>query len=118
MLKRAAIGLERREMMFGYLIDMDGVIYRDNHLIDGADRFINELQQRGIPFMFLTNNSQRTRRDVATKLRRMGIDVGEEHIYTCAMATAGKKARSAVGPAASMPRARAAMTAAPTRTSW
>lgn len=74
--------------MFGYLIDMDGVIYRDSHLIAGADRFINELQRQRIPFMFLTNNSQRTRRDVATKLRRMGIDVGEEHIYTCAMATA------------------------------
>lgn len=74
--------------MLGYLIDMDGVIYHDNHLIDGAERFIAELQQRSIPFMFLTNNSQRTRRDVATKLRRMGIDVGEAHVYTCAMATA------------------------------
>jgi NagD protein len=74
--------------MFGYLIDMDGVIYRENHLIPGAERFIERLQQGGVPFMFLTNNSQRTRRDVAVKLRRMGIDVGEEHVFTCAMATA------------------------------
>lgn len=74
--------------MYGYLIDMDGVIYRGNALIPGADRFIHELLASGAPFRFLTNNSQRTRRDVATRLQRLGIDVGEEHIFTCAMATA------------------------------
>lgn len=72
----------------GYLIDMDGVIYRGSELIPGADQFISLLRQRDIPFLFLTNNSQRTRRDVVTKLRRMGIDVEERHIFTCAMATA------------------------------
>jgi NagD protein len=46
------------------------------------------LKARNIPFAFLTNNSRRTRRDVATRLARMGIDVGESHIFTCAMATA------------------------------
>ena len=51
-------------MNYGYLIDMDGVMYRDNQLIDGAQRFIKSLQEDGVPFMFLTNNSQRTRRDV------------------------------------------------------
>lgn len=75
-------------MNFGYLIDMDGVIYRDNQLIPGAQRFIVELQESSIPFMFLTNNSQRTRRDIVTKLRRLGIDVDEAYIFTCAMATA------------------------------
>jgi NagD protein len=74
--------------MFGYLIDMDGVIYRGSELIAGADRFIQELRAHNIPFLFLTNNSQRTRRDVATRLQRMGMDVEEEHVFTCAMATA------------------------------
>src|SRR5436190_15937880 len=74
--------------MFGYLIDMDGVIYRGNQLIPGAERFIQELKTHDIPFLFLTNNSQRTRRDVATRLQRLGIDVEEEHVFTCAMATA------------------------------
>jgi NagD protein len=46
------------------------------------------LQRQQIPFLFRTNNSQRTRRDVATRLQRLGLDVGEEHIFTCAMATA------------------------------
>ncbi len=74
--------------MLGFLIDMDGVIYRGGHLIPGADRFINDLRRADIPFRFLTNNSQRTRRDVATRLQRLGIDVDPEHVYTCAMATA------------------------------
>lgn len=74
--------------MFGYLIDMDGVIYRGSELIPGADRFIQELRAAQVPFLFLTNNSQRTRRDVATKLQRLGMDVEEEHVFTCAMATA------------------------------
>jgi NagD protein len=75
-------------MRHGYLIDMDGVLYRGHELIPGADRFVRQLLARDIPFLFLTNNSQRTRRDVVAKLARMGIEVGEEHIFTCAMATA------------------------------
>src|SRR5437660_81066 len=72
----------------GFLIDMDGVIYRERQLIPGAERFIHSLLDRSVPFVFLTNNSQRTRRDVAMKLSRMGIPVEEQHIFTCAMATA------------------------------
>jgi len=72
----------------GYLIDMDGVLYRGSELIAGADDFIHELRTRRIPFRLLTNNSQRTRRDVVAKLARMGIDVEEEHVFTSAMATA------------------------------
>ena len=75
-------------MKHGYLIDMDGVLYRGPKLIPGADRFIRQLCKRDIPFLFLTNNSQRTRRDVVAKLARMGVDVEDEHVYTCAMAIA------------------------------
>ena len=67
---------------------MDGVIYRGKELIPGATDFIARLREQDIPFMFLTNNSQRTRRDVATKVQRMGIDIEEGHVFTCAMATA------------------------------
>lgn len=80
-------------MNHGYLIDMDGVLYRGSQMIQGADRFVNELRRRQIPFRLLTNNSQRTRRDVVTKLSRMGIDVEEQHVYSCAMATAKFLAR-------------------------
>jgi NagD protein len=72
----------------GFLIDMDGVIYRGSELIPGAERFVRDLLELRLPFLFLTNNSQRTRRDVVAKLRRLGIGVDESHIFTCAMATA------------------------------
>ncbi len=75
-------------MNHGYLIDMDGVLYRGPELIPGADDFIGQLRERRIPFRLLTNNSQRTRRDVVAKLARMEIEVDEEHIFTSAMATA------------------------------
>jgi len=75
-------------MRHGFLIDMDGVIYRGSEQIPGALEFVNTLRARDLPFLFLTNNSQRTRRDMSTKLRRMGFDVEDKHVFTCAMATA------------------------------
>ncbi|MGE3804259.1 MAG: TIGR01457 family HAD-type hydrolase [Gemmataceae bacterium] len=72
----------------GYLIDMDGVLYRGKEVIPGADHFVRQLRARHIPFRLLTNNSQRTRRDVAAKLARMGIEVDEENVFTSGMATA------------------------------
>lgn len=67
---------------------MDGVIYRGSKLIPGADQFVKTLRAHNRRFLFLTNNSQRTRRDVAMKLERMGIEATERDIFTCAMATA------------------------------
>ncbi|MBN8718254.1 MAG: HAD family hydrolase [Sediminibacterium magnilacihabitans] len=72
----------------GFLIDMDGVVYKGNEPIPGAVAFINGLREKGFPFLFLTNNSQRTSRDVCYKLRKMGFHVNDEDIFTCAMATA------------------------------
>lgn len=83
-----AIGLFSGMARVGFLLDMDGVIYRGSRLIPGACDFIKRLRNHGIPFRFLTNNSQRTRRDVALKLRRLGIEATENEVFTCAMATA------------------------------
>lgn len=74
-------------MKHGLLIDMDGVIYSGETLIEGADIFINYLLKNNIPFTFMTNNSQRTRLEATRKLKRLGIEVTEDHIYTSAMAT-------------------------------
>ncbi|HWV69597.1 MAG TPA: hypothetical protein VN105_27235, partial [Chitinophaga sp.] len=72
----------------GFLIDMDGVIYKGSEPIPGAVEFINGLRDKGLPFLFLTNNSQRTSRDVCYKLNKMGFKVNDTDIFTCAMATA------------------------------
>ncbi|MEJ1240320.1 HAD-IIA family hydrolase [Chryseolinea sp. T2] len=73
-------------MNHGLLIDMDGVIYSGEKLIEGADKFIDRLLKDGIPFAFMTNNSQRTQLEAVRKLRSLGINVTESHIYTSAMA--------------------------------
>ena len=75
-------------MRHGYLIDMDGVIYRGSAAIEGAAEFIAQLVEQDIPYLFLTNNSTHTPLDVVVKLRRFGIETSEAHVYTSAQATA------------------------------
>jgi NagD protein len=71
----------------GLLIDMDGVVYGGDVMIPHADKFIANLLKQNIPFMFMTNNSQRTRLEAVRKLTKLGIEVDVSHIYTSAMAT-------------------------------
>lgn len=72
----------------GFLIDMDGVVYNGPQIIPGAVDFVNALVAREIPFAFLTNNSQYTRRDICTRLKGMGFNsIEDRHIFTSAMAT-------------------------------
>lgn len=61
----------------GYLIDMDGVIYRGSEAIPGAAEFILYLQTAGIPFLFLTNNSGYMPLDVVVKLRKLNIETSK-----------------------------------------
>ena len=72
----------------GYLCDMDGVIYHGNRLLPGVTEFVSWLYRENKQFLFLTNNSGRTPRELHDKLARMGLEVGEEHFYTSALATA------------------------------
>ena len=75
-------------MKNGLLIDMDGVIYGGDIMIPSADAFIAKLVKEKIPFTFMTNNSQRTPLETVRKLKKLGIAVTEDHVYTSAMATA------------------------------
>src|SRR5882724_2095750 len=73
----------------GYLIDMDGVIYRENHLIPGAVEFVQALNITGTPFLFLTNNSAPSPEDLAVRLKHLGIHgISARHFYTSALNTA------------------------------
>jgi NagD protein len=76
-------------VIHSWLMDMDGVLVREEHPIPGADRFLARLQERGTPFLVLTNNSIYSRRDLAARLRASGLAVPEEAIWTSALATAG-----------------------------
>ena len=72
----------------GFICDMDGVIYHGNHILPGVAEFIQWLHDENKEYLFLTNNSGYTPRELSQKLARMGLDVSEEHFYTSALATA------------------------------
>jgi NagD protein len=71
-----------------WLMDMDGVLVREQHAIPGADHWLALLRERHLPHLVLTNNSIYTRRDLAARLRTSGLEVPEEAIWTSALATA------------------------------
>jgi NagD protein len=71
-----------------WLTDMDGVLVHEETAIPGAAEFLARLQERGLKFLVLTNNSIFTPRDLHARLRASGLDVPEAAIWTSALATA------------------------------
>ncbi|SDZ37113.1 TIGR01457 family HAD-type hydrolase [Thermoactinomyces sp. DSM 45892] len=72
----------------GYLIDLDGTLYRGIEVIPGAVHFMKRLVEQNIPYLYLTNNSSRLPEQVAKYLRSFGLPATPEQVYTSAMATA------------------------------
>ncbi|MBE6730430.1 MAG: HAD family hydrolase [Ruminococcaceae bacterium] len=72
----------------GFICDMDGVIYHGNKILPGVAEFIKWLHEEKKEYLFLTNNSGYTPRELQQKLKRMGLEVDESHFYTSALATA------------------------------
>lgn len=72
----------------GYLIDLDGTMYRGEEQIEEASRFIEALKEKGIPYLFVTNNSTRKPEQVADKLNRFHIPTTKEQVFTTSNATA------------------------------
>jgi len=79
--------MAKREI-HSWLMDMDGVLVREEEPIPGAADFIARLRELEIPFLVLTNNSIYTARDLAARLRNSGIELPEDRIWTSALATA------------------------------
>ncbi|CCI62704.1 haloacid dehalogenase-like hydrolase [Streptococcus dysgalactiae subsp. equisimilis] len=72
----------------GYLIDLDGTIYQGKNRIPAGERFIKRLQERGIPYLLVTNNTTRTPEMVQDMLsKQFNVETGIETIYTATMAT-------------------------------
>ena len=67
------------------MLDMDGVLYRGDTAIAGARELLEFLRLRGIPSLFLTNNSSLTPQDYVTKLARMGIQTTPDRVLTSAL---------------------------------
>lgn len=73
----------------GYLLDLDGTMYRGNVPIQTAVTFVQQLASKGIPYLFVTNNSSQTPEAVVEKLTSMNIPATEEQVMTSSIATAG-----------------------------
>ena len=80
--------MEQLRAKKGFIIDMDGVIYHGNRLLPGAKEFVEWLYQEKKEFLFLTNSSRYTPKELQKKLEWMGLDVDQSHFYTSALATA------------------------------
>ena len=91
------MNLEELRARKGFICDMDGVSYLGNQLLPGVREFVNWLNENGKQFLFLTNSSERSPKELRQKLQRMGLDIDEEHFYTSALATAAFLKKQAPG---------------------
>ena len=80
--------LEEIKNKKAFICDMHGVIYHGNILLEGVLEFIEWLQKENKKYLFLTNSSERSPRELQQKLARLGLNVDESHFYTSAIATA------------------------------
>ncbi|MBZ2155143.1 TIGR01457 family HAD-type hydrolase [Streptococcus anginosus] len=72
----------------GYLIDLDGTIYKGKDRIPAGEAFVHELQRRNIPYLFVTNNTTRTPETVQAMLaEQFNVETPIETIYTATLAT-------------------------------
>lgn len=81
----------------GFICDMDGVIYHGDRLLPGVKEFVEWLYRADKKFLFLTNGSGKSPKELKQKLGRMGLEVDESHFYTSALATAKFLSRQSPG---------------------
>ena len=86
--QKRGFGMEQLRQRKGFFIDMDGVIYHGNRLLPGVKEFVQWLYDEDKAFLFLTNSSRYTPKELQQKLARMGLEVDHTHFYTSALATA------------------------------
>ncbi|WP_047150505.1 TIGR01457 family HAD-type hydrolase [Aneurinibacillus tyrosinisolvens] len=72
----------------GYLLDLDGTVYRGKEVIPEAASFVAALKEAGMPYLYVTNNSSLTPEQLAERLQKMGIKASAEHFFSSSMAVA------------------------------
>ena len=65
-----------------FLLDLDGTLYLDERLFDGAADFLRAIRSRGGTYRFLTNNSSRGAESYVEKLRRLGVEAETSDFLT------------------------------------
>ncbi|MGH9178984.1 MAG: HAD-IIA family hydrolase [Acidimicrobiales bacterium] len=71
-----------------WALDLDGVLWRGNDPIPGSTDAVAALRDRGHQVVFLTNNSHQPVEAYVAKLRKMGVEVGDDDVITSGQAAA------------------------------
>ena len=79
---------ERLRPLRGFLLDLDGVLFRGDRAIPGAAALLQHLLRTSTPFCILTNNSTRTPEEYVHKLAGIGVAISPTHVLTSALVAA------------------------------
>jgi HAD superfamily hydrolase (TIGR01458 family) len=80
----------------GFLIDLDGTVYQGASLIRGADAAIEQLRKSGVPLLFTTNTSRKSRQDIIASLAVLGLEIRDDEVFSAPVAAANWLASEAV----------------------
>jgi phospholysine phosphohistidine inorganic pyrophosphate phosphatase len=74
------------EEIKGLLINLDGVVFNDTVLMEGAAESIRWLQEKKIPYRFISNTTMKSRETLCQKLMAFGISSKKEDIFSAVYA--------------------------------
>ena len=66
----------------GFLIDLEGVLYSDNKLIEGAIETIKTIRKNNFKIRFLTNTTNAPVKQILEKLKNFNFDIVKEEIFS------------------------------------
>ncbi|KXK15182.1 MAG: putative phosphatase [Chloroflexi bacterium OLB14] len=70
------------------ILDMDGVIWKADAPIGDLPAIFKRIRERGLKFVFATNNATKTPADYKKKLFELGVEVDESQVVTSALGIA------------------------------
>jgi HAD superfamily hydrolase (TIGR01458 family) len=70
----------------GIFLDISGVLLDGAELLPNADKAIDYIEEKNLPYRLITNTSQQPRFNIVKQLQHAGINVVEEHVYTAPLA--------------------------------
>ncbi|MGH2961692.1 MAG: TIGR01458 family HAD-type hydrolase [Solirubrobacterales bacterium] len=66
----------------GLLLDLDGVLYVGDDVVEGAQEAVAALRDTGLGLRFVTNTTERSRAQTLEKLERLGFELAAEELVT------------------------------------
>lgn len=78
--------MSKLALLQGLLFDLDGVLYVDSNVIDGAIEAIAEIKRHGYRCRFITNTSTLSAASLHSKITRLGFDIDEREIVSATRA--------------------------------